>query len=128
MPALRALEERYGRIEPIQENSSAPAQRFQLPDETTFGIIPSTTTPFCATCDRSRVTADGLWYLCLYARSGLDLRGPLRRGATDEELAELIGSKWRTRDDRGAEVRLGLTERAAIEVDDPHLEMHTRGG
>src|SRR5206468_9803156 len=62
---LEILGRRYGAIEPVIEESSAPAQRFLLPDGTTFGIIPSTTTPFCASCDRSRLTADGMWYLCL---------------------------------------------------------------
>ena len=44
------------------------------PDGTVFGIISSTTEPFCKSCDRSRLTADGLWYLCLYGRHGVDLR------------------------------------------------------
>ena len=76
------LGEHYGAIKPLPERGSAPAQRFRLPDGSTFGIIPSTTTPFCSTCDRSRVTADGIWYLCLYATSGTDLRKPLRAGAS----------------------------------------------
>jgi molybdenum cofactor biosynthesis enzyme MoaA len=64
--------------------SSAPADRYRLPDGTTFGIIASTTEPFCSDCDRSRLTADGMWYLCLYAPRGIDLRGPLRAGASAE--------------------------------------------
>ncbi len=115
------------------ESSSAPAERFRLPDGTVFGIIASTTAPFCRACDRSRLTADGLWYLCLYAARGLDLRGPLRAGATPEQLAEMVVSTWRRRDDRGAEQRLALADRSALlpiaELKrDPHLEMHTRGG
>ncbi len=130
---LRVLESRYGPIAPVQENSAAPAERFRLPDGTVFGIIASTTAPFCRSCDRSRLTADGLWYLCLYAARGTDLRGPLRAGASTEELAALITDNWRRRDDRGAEVRLALRDRAplvGIEKlrEDPHLEMHTRGG
>lgn len=134
---LETLGRAYGRIEPIVEESSAPAQRFALPDGTTFGIIPSTTTPFCATCDRSRLTADGLWYLCLYAKDGLDLRRPLRDGASIEELSALIRSVWQARKDRGAEERkaleqAGLRESRLIEIqklrEDPHLEMHARGG
>ena len=77
---LKSLSQRYGVIEPIIEQSSAPAQRFRLSDGTTFGIIPSTTTPFCSTCDRSRLTADGMWYLCLYAKHGMDLRSPCVAG------------------------------------------------
>src|SRR2546425_9117122 len=88
---------------------------------------------FCATCDRSRLTADGVWYHCLYALRGTDLREPLRRGATREELAGLITGRWRQRADRGAEERLALRERAPLVQiarlkEDPHLEMHTRGG
>ncbi len=130
---LQALSRRYGRIEPIVERSSAPAERFLLPDGTSFGIIAAVTAPFCRTCDRSRLTADGLWYLCLYAHSGADLRGPLRRGATRKEIEELIVSTWRERRDRGAEERREVGRRSIlVPVEqlrrDPHLEMHTRGG
>ncbi|RMH36099.1 MAG: GTP 3',8-cyclase MoaA [Nitrospirae bacterium] len=133
---LQILSEQYGSIEPIVENSSAPAQRFRLPDGTIFGIIASTTTPFCATCDRSRLTADGMWYLCLYARQGIDLREPLRAGVETETLQSLILAGWNNRRDRGAEERKALEHRStrgqfiAIEQlrEDPHLEMHARGG
>src|SRR5262245_14157479 len=132
---LDALSRRYGSIEPLVEpQSTAPADRFALPDGTTFGIISSTTAPFCGTCDRSRLTADGMWYLCLYAMRGIDLARPLRRGATSSELMALIASAWKARDDRGAEMRRGLRERRAFVPvrnllwRDPHLEMHTRGG
>jgi cyclic pyranopterin phosphate synthase len=130
---LERLEQRYGRIEPIVETSTAPADRFRLSDGTTFGIISSTTAPFCADCDRSRLTADGLWYLCLYATRGVDLRGPFRGGAGPEELKALITGVWRARTDRGAEDRLALGNRQPlVQIGglrrDPHLEMHTRGG
>jgi cyclic pyranopterin phosphate synthase len=131
---IAALERQFGRVEPIADGSSAPADRYRLPDGTTFGIIASTSEPFCRSCDRSRLTADGMWYLCLYATQGLDLRGPLRRGATTAELQAIISDRWRGRDDRGAEVRLALGDRRAfVPVQDllkrdPHLEMHTRGG
>jgi GTP 3',8-cyclase len=132
---LEVLGRRYGRITPIDEpGSTAPAERFALKDGTTFGIIASTTDPFCRTCDRSRLTADGMWYLCLYATRGIDLRAPLRRGAPVAELEALIAGSWRARDDRGAEERLALGDRRAfVPVQDllrrdPHIEMHTRGG
>ena len=127
---LDALARHYGVIAPIAEPGSAPAERFALGD----GIIASTTAPFCSTCDRSRLTADGMWYLCLYATRGLDLRAPLRAGASSGELGALIAGGWRARDDRGAEDRLALgDQRAFVPVQDllrkdPHLEMHTRGG
>jgi cyclic pyranopterin phosphate synthase len=122
-----------GPIAPVIEQSSAPADRYRLADGTVFGIISSTTEPFCEACDRSRLTADGLWYLCLYAPHGTDLRRPLRAGASAEELARLVRATWEVRSDRGAEERLAARDRSPlIPVDrlrrDPHLEMHTRGG
>jgi cyclic pyranopterin phosphate synthase len=130
---LERLSREYGSVEPIVEHTSAPADRYRLPDGTVFGIISSTTEPFCTDCDRSRLTADGLWYLCLYARCGVDLRQPLRAGATPEDLRNLIEAVWSRRADRGAEDRLASRDRAPlIPIEtlrrDPHLEMHTRGG
>ena len=130
---LVGLARHYGPIAPVEDGSSAPADRYRLPDGTVFGIISSTTEPFCQQCDRSRLTADGMWYLCLYASLGIDLRGALRRGAAPSDLATLIGSAWQERRDRGAEARLAARDRTPlIPIDslrrDPHLEMHTRGG
>ena len=133
---LAMLAQYYGTIEPVAEISSAPAQRFRLPDGATFGIIPSTTMPFCSTCDRSRLTADGMWLLCLYAKSGLDLRKPIRDRRSREDLVSMIQSVWETRRDRGAEERKELETSTGrgqfIDIDrlrqDPHLEMHARGG
>ena len=130
---LETIAAHYGPIEPLEEASSAPADRYKLPDGTVFGIIASTTEPFCRTCDRSRLTADGVWYLCLYASRGIDLRGPLRGGVSDEALRDLLISVWHARTDRGAENRLSVRERSPLIPlqalkRDPHLEMHTRGG
>src|SRR5712691_5117281 len=130
---LHALSRRYGRIEPVVEDTTAPAERFLLSDGTVFGIIASTTTPFCRRCDRSRLTADGIWYLCLYAQKGTDLRKSLRSGTTREEIKSLIVSQWTKRTDRGAEERKDLPSRGVLVGiqqlrQDPHLEMHTRGG
>jgi len=130
---LERIGAHFGQVEPIIENSSAPADRYRLPDGTVFGIISSTTEPFCAQCDRSRLTADGMWYLCLYATRGTDLRAALRAGATAEQLKAMIAAAWQARADRGAETRLALGERRAFVPlstlkQNPHLEMHTRGG
>jgi cyclic pyranopterin phosphate synthase len=131
---LDRLGHRYGAITPLTgDDPHAPAERFALHDGTTFGIIASTTAPFCRACDRSRITADGQWLLCLYAAGGVDLREPLRGGASDEELTALIRTGWEGRTDRGAETRLALSEREPLyQVSglraDPHREMHTRGG
>ncbi|MDE3154275.1 MAG: cyclic pyranopterin phosphate synthase MoaA, partial [Acidobacteriota bacterium] len=133
---LQILARRYGSATPLPADGhdrSAPADRFQLPDGTTFGIISSTTAPFCADCDRSRLTADGMWLRCLYATHGTDLRAPLRRGASAEALRALLSEGWQARTDRGAEQRLALRTRSTLiplaELKrNPHLEMHTRGG
>ena len=132
---LERLSRHFGPIEalPAEPGNPAPAERFRLPDGTPFGIIASTTEPFCRTCDRARLTADGVFLLCLYAGGGVDLRTPLRDGATDEELATLIRESWSARTDRGAEQRAGKESRSVLyQVTtlraDPHKEMHTRGG
>jgi cyclic pyranopterin phosphate synthase len=130
---LATIAERFGPVTPVEELTSAPADRFVLADGTTFGIISSTTEPFCASCDRSRLTADGVWLLCLYAHAGTDLRRPLRAGATRDDLVHLITAVWEQRADRGAEERLHSKRRdilipvAALRKN-AHLEMHTRGG
>jgi len=130
---LARIGARYGVIEPVIEETSAPADRYRLPDGYVFGVISSTTEPFCRSCDRSRLTADGMWYLCLYATKGTDLRKALRGGATRDDLKALIVPAWERRADRGAEERLAVVERRPlIQIGelkrDPHLEMHTRGG
>jgi cyclic pyranopterin phosphate synthase len=130
---LDLLAQRYGPPAPVHEDSSAPARRYRLPDGTLFGIIASTTEPFCADCDRSRLTADGMWYLCLYGTEGIDLRGALRGGASHAMVGDMIRESWERRRDRGAETRLASGARTTlIPLDrlrrDPHLEMHTRGG
>jgi GTP 3',8-cyclase len=134
---LARLERRYGQITAIAEDSSAPASRFLLSGGTVFGIISSTTAPFCGRCDRSRLTADGIWYRCLYEMAGTDLRRLLRDSAPPNEIAaqiaDLVWRAWRARTDRGAEKRKTHHGRNAfVPLDelqnDPHFEMHTRGG
>jgi len=127
---LDTVAQRYGPPVPIIEaDSSAPARRYRLDDGTVFGIIASTTAPFCSDCDRSRLTADGMWYLCLYANEGKDLRRALRSGTAPAEIASMIRAVWEQRRDRGAEERLaGGARSPLIPLDrlrrDPHLEMH----
>ena len=78
-----------------------------------------------------------MWYRCLYATTGTDLRKPLRDGVADQDMRALIRAGWESRRDRGAEERkalegVGLRESGLIGIDrlreDPHLEMHARGG
>ncbi len=130
---LARLTDHYGPIAPVGDRSSAPAERFRLPDGRTFGIIASTTQPFCRSCDRARLTADGVLLLCLYAQHGTDLRRPLRAGASHETLRRVVEAVWASRADRGAEERRAVRDRGAfiplsVLRRDAHLEMHTRGG
>jgi cyclic pyranopterin phosphate synthase len=134
---LARIAAHYGDVEPLESDPAAPADQFRLPDGLEFGVIASTTQPFCGTCDRARVTADGRFFTCLYARTGLAL-APLLRGAgseaeRDERVTQAIRARWLARTDRGAEQRLALEARDPLAApaelrDDPHLEMHTRGG
>lgn len=130
---LDLIAARYGAVHRTDKVPAAPADRYCLPDGTVFGIIASTTVPFCSSCDRARLTADGMWFLCLYARIGTDLRALLRGGAGRGEIVERLRRIWIGRSDRGAERRLAERDREALLSNaqlrqDPHLEMHTRGG
>ncbi len=130
---LDLVAKHFGPPIPLDGRGQAPAETFELPGGHRFGVIASTTAPFCGSCDRSRITADGTWYLCLYADRGVDLRQPLRDGATDADLAALVSATWAARTDRGAEQRVALAERGVLHPieglrADPRREMHTRGG
>ena len=59
-----------------------------------IGFISSVSQPFCGDCSRARLSSDGLFYTCLFATQGTDLRDPLRAGASDDELFELIRGVW----------------------------------
>lgn len=131
---LQRIEAVHGPCSEVPRVDAAPADRFQLQDGTEFGIIASTTQPFCATCDRSRVTADGSWFRCLYAREGTSLRDILRQDGAPAVRAA-IESAWGERRDAGAEARFALREkRGPLQQpgrpadEDPLLEMRTRGG
>ncbi len=98
------LSERYTLTPlPAEERGSAPAERFLVDGgPETVGIIASVTAPFCAACDRTRLTADGQVRNCLFSRTETDLRTPLRDGASDDELLGLIrGEMWRKRKGHG---------------------------
>jgi cyclic pyranopterin phosphate synthase len=86
------------------------------------GLIASVTEPFCAGCDRARLSASGVLYTCLFASQGLDLKAPLRAGASREELEARVVSRWLTREDRYSEQR---TEQSALA---PRVEMFHIGG
>ena len=88
-----------------------------------IGVIASVTRPFCGDCTRLRLSPEGKLYTCLFAGVGTDLRAPLRAGATDQELEELITRVWSLREDRYSEVRTSMTEPIRDKV-----EMYQIGG
>jgi cyclic pyranopterin phosphate synthase len=88
-----------------------------------IGFIASVTQPFCGDCTRARLSSDGKLYTCLFAADGADLRAPLRGGATDEELGDLIRAIWERRADRYSELRDQLRARHV-----QHVEMNHVGG
>ncbi len=107
---LVALEANYG---------GEVARRYAFADGGgEIGFISSVTEPFCGDCSRARLSADGRLYTCLFAQSGHDLRGPLRAGASDEDLAGIIRAVWTSRDDRYSEARNELrnAERRRVEM------------
>ena len=98
-------------LEPVDPNYPGEvAARWQYADGTgEIGVITSVTQPFCATCTRARISAEGSLYTCLFASGGTDLRSMLRAGASDEELSETIRSVWTARDDRYSQLRSSRT-------------------
>lgn len=131
---IAVLRRRFGAISQLPRACADTAQRYQVADGTVFSIIASTTKPFCNGCDRSRVTADGTWYHCLYAPNGFPLRSWLRQMDDDAELLHRMRQYWQKRNDQGAVKRLAMADSRGPLVQiqdlklDPRLEMHTRGG
>jgi GTP 3',8-cyclase len=111
-------------LEPVEPNYAGEvAGRYRYVDGAgEIGVIASVTQPFCGACTRARLSADGKLYTCLFGVKGHDFRGPLRDGATDEELAALIDRVWGKRNDRYSELRSDRT------VDLPKVEMSYIGG
>jgi cyclic pyranopterin phosphate synthase len=124
---LSALDTRFG-LEPVD-----PAYLGEVADRYRYrdgggeiGFIRSVSAPFCGTCTRARVSADGKFYTCLFATAGTDLRAALRSGVTDAELADFIAGRWRARDDRYSELRGAADPRPAPAG--PRIEMSYIGG
>lgn len=99
-------------LEPAEPNYVGEvANRWRYQDgEGEIGVIASVTQPFCADCTRARLATDGKIYTCLFATDGVDLRGPMRDGADDQELSDIIANAWRVRRDRYSEERTENTE------------------
>lgn len=102
------------------------ASRYKYLDgEGEVGFISSVTEPFCGACSRARLSADGILYTCLFATAGLNLMEPIRNGASDAELADLLKNVWIERKDRYSELRaLQPAEKPLISK----VEMYRMGG
>ncbi|HEX5579433.1 MAG TPA: radical SAM protein, partial [Candidatus Limnocylindria bacterium] len=111
-------------LEPMPPTKSGEvAERYRYLDGGgEIGIIASVSRPFCGTCDRARLSADGQLYTCLFATVGHDLRALVRGGASDDELEAELRTIWELRDDRYSELRSAET------VDLPKVEMSYIGG
>ena len=114
-------------LEPMEPNYDGEvALRYRYQDGGgEIGIIASVTKPFCGDCTRARLSTDGKLYTCLFAGTGTDLRGPLRSGAGDDELMELITGVWQRREDRYSELRTHFT---AMDNQQKKIEMYQIGG
>jgi len=102
------------------------AKRYRYDDGAgEIGFISSVSAPFCGDCTRARLSSEGVFYTCLFAANGTDLRGALRGGASDEELASMLRAAWSGREDRYSELREALlrSERPLQKI-----EMHYIGG
>jgi GTP 3',8-cyclase len=103
---LDIVSARYPLREIGRDQGSAPAVDYEYIDGGTLGVIASVTEPFCSSCTRGRLTADGKLVTCLFADHGYDLKTLMRNGASDDELVELIRGVWVTRGDRYSDQRL----------------------
>ena len=105
------------------------AERWTYSDgEGEVGVIASVTQPFCGGCHRARLTIEGELVTCLFAAGGRDLRGPLRDGASDDALREIIGKVWLRRGDRYSEERAAATDASGNSPARPRIEMYQIGG
>ena len=110
-------------LEPLEPNYAGEvALRYRYRDgDGEIGLIASVTKPFCGDCTRVRLSPEGSVYTCLFAAAGTDMRGPMREGATDDDLEDLLRRRWRARDDRYSEERTSLTEPRRKKVEMYHI-------
>jgi GTP 3',8-cyclase len=98
------------------------AKRYRyVGSDTEIGFISSVTGAFCSSCTRARLSAEGVLYTCLFASKGTDILGPLRAGASDNELRSLIHSVWEKRTDQYSEMRLNHTKPLFKKVEMSHI-------
>lgn len=129
VPSRELMERIHARwpVHPVEENYRGEvAERYAFDDGAgEIGFISSVTNPFCGACTRARLSSEGVFYTCLFASSGTDLRAPLRNGASDDELRTLISGTWLRRGDRYSEQRASL---GSAEHPLRKIEMYYIGG
>lgn len=127
---LETIHARFPVREVGRANGSAPAVDYEFTDGAgQVGIIGSVTEPFCSSCTRVRLTADGKLVTCLFAESGFDLKGPMRSGASDQELTETISKIWSGRTDRYSDIRWQQVQSGRYQpAQHKKIEMITLGG
>ncbi len=128
---LEKINARYPLREVGRENGSAPSVDYEFIDGGgELGVIASVTEPFCSSCTRARLTADGKLVTCLFSTHGHDLKSLMRSGATDEQLVELISSVWSNRTDKYSDERLAAMKSPEGYQPKQHqkIEMITLGG
>jgi len=128
---LEKINERFPLREVGRDNGTAPSVDYEFIDGGgDVGVIASVTEPFCATCTRARLTADGKLVTCLFSTQGHDLKSLMRSGATDDQLTELISSVWGARNDRYSDERLAaMNSPEGYQPKQHHkIEMITLGG
>ncbi len=120
---LARIEEHH-EVEPVDPGYRGEvASRYRYKDGSgEIGIIASVTKPFCGDCTRLRLGADGRLFTCLFGSEGTDIRGPIRDGATDDDLVEIMRSVWEARTDRYSE------KRTESNLPFPRVEMSYIGG
>ena len=128
---LATIRQRYAIEEKGRHQGSAPSVDYQFADGTgDLGVIASVTEPFCTSCTRARLTADGRLVTCLFSSAGHDLKTLLRGGSSDAEISTFIESLWARRDDRYSEQRWVALNSAEGYQPESHkkIEMISLGG
>ena len=125
VPAEEILERIHAEmpLEPVEANYKGEvALRYGFKDgKGEVGVIASVTKPFCGDCTRMRLSPEGQVVTCLFATSGTDLRTPMRDGATDDEIEDIIRGLWGLRDDRYSEIRTLFTDEPRKKVEMYHI-------
>ena len=120
---LKAIHDRWALRPVAKQPLGETARRYAFVDGAgEIGFISSITEPFCGDCSRARITAEGLFYNCLFSAKGIVLRDKIRDGMSEDEMTEVVRDLWAKRADRYSELRNELPRAQ------PHVEMYRMGG